>query len=95
MDYEKHRDIYYFKVYFIDYIIKVVLVFFLFAPLCLVSPFSPAVTPLVHVHGSCIYHIFLCIMHTHILMLPMYNAHPYFSLKNLSKNVHIIHGKMH
>ena len=26
--------------------------------------------------------------------LPMYNAHPYFSLKNLGKNVHIIHGKI-
>ena len=23
----------------------------------------------------------------------MYNVHPYFSLKNLGKNVHIIHGK--
>ena len=24
----------------------------------------------------------------------MYNVYPYFSLKNLSKNVHIIHGKI-
>ena len=28
------------------------------------------------------------------LVLPMYNAHPYFSLKNLGKNVHIIHSKI-
>ena len=28
------------------------------------------------------------------LILPMYNAHPYFSLKNLGKKVHIIHGKI-
>ena len=28
------------------------------------------------------------------LVLPMFNAHPYFSLKNLGKKVHIIHGKM-
>ena len=27
------------------------------------------------------------------LVLPMYNVHPYFSLKNLGKKVHIIHGK--
>ena len=24
----------------------------------------------------------------------MYNAHPYFSLKNLGKELHIIHGKI-
>ena len=24
----------------------------------------------------------------------MYNEHPYFSLKNLGKKVHIIHGKI-
>ena len=24
----------------------------------------------------------------------MYNAHPYFSLKNLGKKVHILHGKI-
>ena len=28
------------------------------------------------------------------LVLPMYNAHPYFSFKNLDKNVRIIHGKI-
>ena len=28
------------------------------------------------------------------LVLPMYNAYPYFSLKNLGKTVHIIHGKI-
>ena len=28
------------------------------------------------------------------LVLPMYNAHPYFSLKNLGKKVLIIHGKI-
>ena len=28
------------------------------------------------------------------LVLPMYNAHPYFSLKFLGKKVHIIHSKM-
>ena len=27
------------------------------------------------------------------LVLPMCNTHPYFSLKNLGKNVRIIHGK--
>ena len=27
------------------------------------------------------------------LVLPMYNAHPYFSLKNLGKKVHIIHSR--
>ena len=27
------------------------------------------------------------------LILPMYDTHPYFSLKNLGKNVCIIHGK--
>ena len=27
------------------------------------------------------------------LVLPMYNVHPYFSLKNLGKKVSIIHGK--
>ena len=28
------------------------------------------------------------------LVLPMYNAHAYFSLKNLGKKMHIIHGKI-
>ena len=28
------------------------------------------------------------------LVLPMYNAHPYFSLKNLGKIVRIMHGKV-
>ena len=28
------------------------------------------------------------------LVLPMYNVHPYFSLKNLGKNVYIIHSKI-
>ena len=28
------------------------------------------------------------------LVLLMYNVHPYFSLKNLGKKVHIIHGKI-
>ena len=28
------------------------------------------------------------------LVLPMYNAHPYFSLKNVGKNVCIIHCKI-
>ena len=28
------------------------------------------------------------------LVLPMYNVHPYFSLKNLSKKVHTIQGKI-
>ena len=28
------------------------------------------------------------------LVLHMYNAHPYLSLKNLGKNVCILHGKM-
>ena len=27
-------------------------------------------------------------------MPPVYNVHPYFSLSNLSKNVHITHGKI-
>ena len=27
-------------------------------------------------------------------ILPMYNVHPYFSLKNLGKNMHIIHCKI-
>ena len=31
---------------------------------------------------------------THALGLPMYNAHPYFSLKNVGKKVCIIHGKI-
>ena len=26
-------------------------------------------------------------------VLPMYNAHPYFSLKSLGKKMHIIHNK--
>ena len=25
----------------------------------------------------------------------MYNAHPYFSVKNLGRTVHIIHGRIH
>ena len=34
-------------------------------------------------------------MHTHALALvPMYNTHPYFSLKNLDKKLHIIHDKI-
>ena len=28
------------------------------------------------------------------LVLPMYNTHPYFSLKNLRKSMHIIHDKI-
>ena len=28
------------------------------------------------------------------IVLPMSNAHPYFSLRNLGKAVHIIHGKI-
>ena len=28
------------------------------------------------------------------LLLPMYNVHPYFSLKDLGKKVHIIHGQV-
>ena len=28
------------------------------------------------------------------LALPMYNVHPFFSLKNLGKKVHIINGKI-
>ena len=27
-------------------------------------------------------------------VLPIYNAHTYFPLKNLGKKVHIIHGKI-
>ena len=27
------------------------------------------------------------------LALPMYNVHPYSSLKNLGKKAHLIHGK--
>ena len=39
--------------------------------------------------------ILLCIMHTHVLILiPIYNAHPYFSLKSLGKKVCIMHGKI-
>ena len=39
------------------------------------------------------------IIHTHVFVhctriIPMYNKHPYFSLKNLGKKVHIIHGKI-
>ena len=28
------------------------------------------------------------------LVLPIYNAHPYFSLKDLGRKVHINHGKI-
>ena len=28
------------------------------------------------------------------LVLPMYNVHPYFSLRNLVKKVYILHGKI-
>ena len=28
------------------------------------------------------------------LVLPMYNTHPYFSLKNVGKNAHTRHSKM-
>ena len=28
------------------------------------------------------------------LVLPIYNAHPYFSLKNFCKIVHIMHSKI-
>ena len=28
------------------------------------------------------------------LILPIYNAHPYFSLKNLGKNMRIVHGQI-
>ena len=37
--------------------------------------------------GTCVLlnNVFPYIMHTHILALPMYNAHPYFFLKNLVK----------
>ena len=28
------------------------------------------------------------------LVLPMYNVHPYFSLNNFGKKVHIVYGKM-
>ena len=41
-----------------------------------------------------VYNALLCITHTHILVLiSMYNTHPYFSLKNLGKKVLIIHDK--
>ena len=55
-----------------------------------------------------LYNALPCIMRTHILctlhmglldpwyvtITPMYNMHPYFSLKNLGKKVCIIHGKI-
>ena len=41
-------------------------------------------------------HVFVLITHGIIIpiIIPTYNAHPYFSLKNLDKKVHIIHGKI-
>ena len=33
-------------------------------------------------------------MSTHVSVLSMYTVHPYFSLKNWGKKVHIIHGKL-
>ena len=30
----------------------------------------------------------------YVIITPMYNVHPYFSLKNLSKKFHVIHGKI-
>ena len=39
------------------------------------------------------YYILPCMMCTHILVLPMYNAHPYFASKIWAK-VHIIDGKI-
>ena len=30
----------------------------------------------------------------YVIITPMYNVHPYFSLKNLGKKVHIRHGKV-
>ena len=30
----------------------------------------------------------------YVIIIPMYNAQTYFSLKNLDKNLHIIHNKM-
>ena len=37
-----------------------------------------------------------CVHYTRdcVIFIPMYNVHPYFSLKNLGKKVHIIHGKI-
>ena len=38
--------------------------------------------------------MFLCVLHTgllypwYVIIIPMFNAHPYFSLKNLGKNAH-------
>ena len=40
------------------------------------------------------YHILPCIMRTHGLILLMYNAQPYFPLKDLCEKVHIIHSKI-
>ena len=43
----------YFKIYFIDYTITVVLIFPLLPPLHLIPHFPPEISPLLHVHGSC------------------------------------------
>ena len=49
-------------------------------------------------------HVFVCVIHriitpiiipmVYVLIIPMYNVHPYFSLKNLGKKVRIIHSKI-
>ena len=60
-------------------------------------------------HASCNYRILPCIMHTHVfgawyagllysypwyvIIIPMYNAHPYLSSKIWAKKVHTTHGK--
>ena len=50
-------------------------------------------------HVSCT-PIFLCALYTgllypwYVIIIPMYNAHPYFSLRNVGKNMQIIHGKI-
>ena len=48
------------------------------------------VTLLIHKHNKGIKNIAIDTE----LVLSMYNVHPYFSLKNLGKNVHMKHGKI-
>ena len=41
-----------------------------------------------YTHGMC------SLYPWYVIIIPMYIVHPYFSLKNLAKIVHVIHGKI-
>ena len=51
---------------------------------------NPAILPRV----ICTHSFNMSAHYTQVLILPMYNAHPCFSLKNLGKTLCIIHGKI-